>query len=204
MATSIFTLASDARLALASTSPRRRKLLDYLGLPFVCIEPRGGEPSPEPGESPGDYALRCAIRKNVSCRFALREPAVILSADTVVSIDDVTLGKPRDKKSAFEMLVRLNGREHLVFTSFYMHLPDGAETSRICKAHVKFRKWPEDVLKAYAESGECLDKAGGYAIQSKGVFLTESIDGSWTTVMGLPMAEVTAALLDYGVMRPTL
>lgn len=198
----IFTLAADQQLILASTSPRRRQLLETLGVPFTLFSPSIDEPTPQKDASPADFALDCACLKNDECRRALRDPAAVVSCDTIVAIDNIILGKPENPQEALEMLARLNGREHTVFSCFCLALVSGMRVTAQCEAQVKFHLWSEKVLASYAASGESLDKAGAYAIQGKGAFLTESIRGSWTTVVGLPMAELTAALLEHGVIIP--
>lgn len=196
----VFTLTEGQRIILASTSPRRRELLGNLGVPFSTFSPAIQEPRPEPAQSPADYALKCAILKNNS--WSSPEAGVVLSCDTIVVIDGKILGKPADMHEALTMLTTLNGRWHTVYSCFCLRLSTGALHTGKCEARVKFHHWPEAVLRAYAAKGESLDKAGAYAIQGSGTFLVEAIEGSWTTVVGLPMCEVTGALLDYGVLVP--
>lgn len=195
----VFTLIHPFSLVLASTSPRRIQLLASLGLPFTTFSPEAEEPKPFPGENPGQFSLKCAILKNHACGV---KNSVILSADTIVAIREQILGKPDDSKDALEMLRLLNGQTHAVYTSFCLRLPDDAERHSICRSDVSFAHWPDSVLKAYVHSGECLDKAGAYAIQGRGIFLVNRIDGSWTTVVGLPIAELVSELLNLGIISP--
>lgn len=200
----VFALSPGQTLTLASTSPRRRQLLETLGLPFSIFAPNIQEPSPKPGDSPGDFALACAAMKASACEKALQAPTNIISCDTIVVIDELILGKPENEAQALEMLMRLNGATHVVFSCFCILMADGHKATGKCHALVHFHKWPPDILKAYAGSGESLDKAGGYAIQGRGSFLVKSIEGSWTTVVGLPMAEITAKLLERGIITAAI
>ena len=152
------------KLVLASTSPRRKQLLESLGIPFTAFSPNVAEPEPEPFEAPGEFSLRCAELKNRACEIS---DAVVLSADTIVSIDGKILGKPENDTEALAMLHRLNGRTHTVFTSFCLRGFNNRMHSEICSASVTFAKWPEETLLAYVNTGECLDKAGAYAVQGR-------------------------------------
>lgn len=202
MAKAVFKMSQGQELILASTSPRRKELLAAIGLPFSIFSPRITEPAARSQQNPGEYALLCARLKNEACQKACKGNATILSADTIVAIGDKILGKPANAGMALDMLEMLNGKTHTVHTAFCLHFADGAETAGQCKALVTFRQWPKAVLAAYVATGEPLDKAGSYAIQSRGTFLADGIQGSWTTVVGLPMAEVTSALLERGVIIP--
>lgn len=197
-----FKLAAGKTLVLGSTSPRRRQLLENLGTPFSILSPGIEEPEPAPKENPADFALACARLKNRACVPFAEKSATIITADTIVVIDNQILGKPANEEEALAMLRMLNGATHTVFTCFCIRLANGLEISGKYHSSVSFRKWPQEVLAAYAASGEPLDKAGAYAIQGRGVFLVASIDGSWTTVVGLPMAEITACLLQNKVILP--
>lgn len=198
----IFRLAPGESLVLGSTSPRRKQLLENLGAPFSIISPDIEEPIPEPGANPADFALACACLKNRACAPLALKSATIITADTIVAIDNQILGKPGSEEEALAMLCKLNGAIHTVYTCFCIRLGDGREMTGKCHSAVRFHNWPRDVLAAYATSGESLDKAGAYAIQGRGVFLAAAIDGSWTTVVGLPMTEITACLLQNNVLLP--
>lgn len=199
----IFKLAPGENLVLGSTSPRRRQLLKNLGVPFSLLSPGIEEPEAESGEDAADFALACARLKNHACATIAEKTATIITADTIVVIDNQILGKPDNVEEALAMLLKLNGATHVVHTCFCIRLRNGVEITRKCHSAVRFHKWPRQALAAYAASGEPLDKAGGYAIQGQGVFLAAAIDGSWTTVVGLPMAEITACLLENKVILPT-
>ena len=127
---------------------------------------------------------------------------LILAADTVVALDSDILGKPADDTDALDMLRRLSGRRHEVITGVCCLFPDGSSAGFADTSAVRFHAWPDDVLRAYVRSGEPADKAGAYAIQGQGAFLVESVHGSWSTVVGLPVSRLAALLLEGGWMRP--
>ncbi len=193
-------------LVLASGSPRRREFLRKMGIEHrVLPPPDTAEPVPEGGEAPATFAARAALLKAEAVARILRaepegEPSVVLGADTVVVLKGAILGKPRDAKEAFSYLRRLAGREHRVITACALCLPDGTRAEFAADAAVDMAPWPDEVLRAYAATGEGLDKAGGYAVQGVGSFLTGGIRGSWSAVVGLPVAETTQALLRHNVI----
>jgi len=186
-------------LVLASGSPRRQQFLRDLGLAFRVVLPQGREPRPEAGERPVGYVLRIAALKGESVAAACPD-AVVLAADTIVVLDNAILGKPADEREALDMLERLSGRTHAVVTAVSLCIPGAERLVFHCESRVTFHPWPRTVLEAYAHSGESLDKAGGYAIQGLGSFLVQSVEGSWTSVVGLPVTEVTELLLTEGVI----
>jgi len=188
-------------LVLASASPRRRDLLRLLGLEFDLVRPAGIEPQPLAGESPADYALRAASAKAFAA-VQTRPDAIILGADTVVALEGAILGKPRDKRHALDMLLRLAGKSHEVISACCCCLPDGTARHTVDATCVHFASWPQEVLAAYAATDEVLDKAGAYAIQGRGAFLAQRIEGSVSTVVGLPMTQLASLLLELGVIRP--
>lgn len=193
-------------LTLASGSPRRRAFLEGAGLDFDVLAAACPEPRPVPGEDPRHYAGRCAEAK---ARFVLRSLAArhdrpaVLSADTIVILRDEDgasiLGKPRDRDDAVAMLSRLSGRTHEVVTSCCLAMDNHVECFDDM-TEVTFAPWPRSVLEAYADSGDPLDKAGAYGIQDGGAFLVSSLQGSWSTVVGLPLDLVLERLLRAGVI----
>lgn len=187
-------------IILASGSPRRRQFLEELGLAFELVRPQGVEPRPAAGEAPDDYARRAAAAKAQAVPH--RPGSLLLAADTIVALDGDILGKPRDTDDALRMLRRLAGRTHTVTSAVCCVLPDGEEIRFHDATAVTFHPWSEDVLAAYARTGEPLDKAGAYAIQGLGAFLTARIKGSWSTVVGLPVTPLAALLLERGVIEP--
>ncbi len=195
-------------LVLASASPRRRDFLASLGLAFhICPCPDSVEPHPEQGETPGHYTRRAASGKAAHAQTALAghetlREAVVLGVDTAVILEGAILGKPKDAAEALAFIRRLAGRRHQVVSACSLRLPGGKERVFSVESFVRMWDAPEAVLKAYADSPEPLDKAGGYAVQGIGAFLVESIEGSWSGVVGLPLAELVRALLDEHAISP--
>jgi len=187
-------------LVLASASPRRREFLRLLGLEFELVRPTGVEPQPLVGENPADYALRAARAKALAAAEA-RPGAFVLGADTVVALEGEILGKPRDKRHALDMLLRLSGKSHEVISACCCCAPDGTARYTTGNARVHFAPWPQAVLAAYAATDEVMDKAGAYAVQGQGAFLAQRIEGSVSAVVGLPMTQLVCLLLELGVIR---
>ena len=185
-------------LVLASGSPRRRWLLEQLGVRFevfaVDIEER-----PHSGELPAPFAQRMADEKATAA--AERRPAAwVLAADTVVALGDVALGKPRGREEAVAMLAQLSGRAHVVYTGIVLLRPAAVPAERaVVATRVSFRALRAADIRAYVASGEPLDKAGAYAIQGGGAHLVDRVEGSYTNVIGLPLAEVAAWLRAWQI-----
>lgn len=193
----LFTLAPDTQLVLASGSPRRKLFLDDLGVPYA-VRPVPGEPDAIPGQDFREFALHCALFKMWAARQSEKE--VIVAADTIVTLEGCIMGKPADRAEALSMLRRLSGRDHQVVTAVALNMQDQNTITWCDVCNVHFAAWPENVLQAYVDTGECDDKAGAYAIQGRGAFLVERIDGSWSTVVGLPMTWLVQRLLQHGVL----
>jgi septum formation protein len=185
-------------LVLASGSPRRRQLLRWLLAEFLLETPDVDE-SAAPGEVADVLVGRLACAK--AAAVAARHPGDwVLAADTVVEIDGQVLGKPMDAAEAKTMLGWLAGREHRVFTGFALAAPgERIVTREVVVSRVHFRELDAATIATYVESGEPMDKAGGYAAQGLGVGLIERVDGSFTNVIGLPLAEVGHALTRAGL-----
>jgi septum formation protein len=174
----------DQPLILASSSPRRRQLLELIGLPFQVVPP-GTDEQPRAGEEPISFAQRAAHDKAVE--VANRQPGgPVLGADTVVEIDRTILGKPGSPAAAEEMLRTLSGREHLVHTAVAL-VSDGSCYDIVDTAQVRCVHLSERVISWYVGTGEPLDKAGAYAVQGLGGLLVEKVEGSPYTVVGLPI-----------------
>jgi septum formation protein len=192
---------SSPRIILASRSPRRADLLRMLGLTFDTI-PADIDETYRPGEEPGPHAERLAREKAqaVAERAAGGDgtAAVVIGSDTVVVLDGVVLGKPRDQVDAVRMLMQLQGREHQVATGIAVCAGDsvrsGVERVRVC-----FRPFDRATAAAYAATGEPLDKAGAYGIQGYGATLVERIEGDFFAVMGLPICRMIALLHAVGL-----
>jgi len=181
-------------LVLASASPRRRELLDTLGLGFdVC--PSAADEAPLEGEAPAPMARRLARDKavEVAGRGEIEVSAFVLGADTVVVVDGEVLGKPRDDAEAREMLRRLGGRWHEVVTGVALARQGrGALEDLSVTTRVHFRPLDEGRIDRYVATGEGRDKAGAYAVQGIGGGLVDRIEGSYSNVVGLPAAETVA------------
>lgn len=175
-------MATIHNLVLASGSPRRRELLEGLGVRFQ-VRPVDLDESPRPGEAPGDYVLRLAIEKAA----ARVEPGeLVLAADTTVVVDGEILAKPLDDEDARRMLRLLAGREHSVLTGIALHGPDG-QAAEVDESRVRFAPLSDAEIDWYVATGEPRDKAGAYAIQGLGSLFVEAVEGNWTNVVGLPV-----------------
>lgn len=183
-------------LHLASQSPRRRQLLEQLGVEFMALDVEVPEQR-DPRETPQDYVSRVARDKARAglASLADRQHAIVLGADTEVVLDDEVFGKPRDAAEAIGMLRRLSGRTHEVVTVVWLV---GAASERCVASisQVRFATLDDSVIAAYVATGEPFGKAGAYAIQGRGGALIEHLQGSYSGVMGLPVFE-TARLLRY-------
>jgi len=171
-------------VVLASGSPRRRELLDRLGLTAV-IRPSEVDESPREQESPSDLARRVARAKAAS--VATDSSFVVLAADTVVSVGPRVFGKPSHREDARQMLMSLSGRSHMVTTATVLRWLD-REVCDLTVARVRFRPLCDEILSWYLDTNEWTDKAGGYALQGKGALLVERIEGNVQGVVGLPLA----------------
>jgi len=188
-------------LVLASASPRRQRFLKELGLRFDVLVASVDERQ-LPGESPEDFVQRLAVQKGDGVSVQ-RPDAFVLGADTIVVLDGEVLGKPSDCEDAVAMLEKLSGRWHEVWTGFCLCCrSEGVQIVRAVKTKVLFRSLDRDLCTAYALTDEPLDKAGSYGLQGRGGFLVERIEGSYSNVIGLPVAEVVADLISSGVIKP--
>jgi len=188
-------------LILASASPRRRELLQSLGL-LLVIEPLDIDESVHDGERPRSYAQRMAAEKCDAAVERLRRSLPVLAADTVVTIDNDILGKPADEAQARFMLGRLADRRHEVLTGYRIRFGERM-VERVVSTLVSFRSLANEEVEAYLACGEWQGKAGAYAIQGIAASFVTDVRGSYTNVVGLPLAEVIAdlralmALPDY-------
>ena len=192
-------------VVLASASPRRQLFLHELGLSFVCHPSTVPEGPCEPGEEPEAYGLRLAGAKAAQVAQETKD-SLIIAADTLVVLREPghaarILGKPKHAAEAFGMLHELSGRSHEVITAVHLVLPCGTPVAFTEATRVRFHPWADDVLRAYAATGEPFDKAGAYAIQGQGAFLVAEINGSWSTVVGLPVTRLVAELLKRELIK---
>jgi septum formation protein len=180
------------RLVLASASPRRRELLAGAGLVFEVV-PSAVPEVQRTGESPAAFARRLAHDK-ASDVAARRPGCCVLGADTIVVVDDTTLGKPEDRNQAQWMLQQLSGRAHRVLTAVVLIDPGGRREELVVESVVEFRVLEHGEIEDYLDSGEPFDKAGAYAVQGLARRFVTSVRGSYSNVIGLPMDEVVALL----------
>lgn len=192
-----------APLILASGSPRRRRFLTDLGLEFTLATADLDE-GIRPGELPGELVCRLAGEK--AATVAAGNPdSWVIGADTVVVLGGEILGKPAGPAGALTMLKRLVGHTHQVWTGVtVMRWSDQVSRTFAVCTEVSFAEVSEPVLAAYVATGEPLDKAGSYGIQGHGVFLVDSIRGSYSNVVGLPLPELLGQLLELGIIAPAL
>lgn len=185
---------------LASASPRRRELLEQIGIHYrqLLVEVPEVQEEDEVAEM---YVLRVALEKARAgrARLAPGDTTPVLGADTAVVIDGEVLGKPRDREHALAMLARLSGRWHQVMSAVALAGADGEEHSRLSVNTVHFRAIETQEAEAYWESGEPCDKAGGYAIQGRAAVFIERLEGSYSAVMGLPLFETAELLQQFGI-----
>lgn len=188
-----------APLVLASQSPRRRELLAQMGINFSLTSADIVE-CQFADEAAADFVLRMAMEKALAV-VAEFPDSWILSADTIVVLNDRILGKPEGKSSAVRMLTAIAGNWHQVFTAFTLHHPHRQlSVSHLDISRVKIAPLSAEQVKAYIDTGEPLDKAGSYAVQGIGGAFVESIEGSPTTVIGLPMPMVISELLQNHII----
>jgi septum formation protein len=203
---------TDTTIYLASRSPRRQELLRQIGVDFELLRLRSAPgrhldvvEETRDGEPPLHYVERIARTKaGVGWNRMLERglpPRPVLGADTEVVLDDTVFGKPTDANAACAMLERLSGRRHDVISAIALRWQDDVEVA-LSVTHVTMRRLTAGEIKHYAASGEPFDKAGGYAIQGLAAAFITRIDGSYSGVMGLPLAETAAALGRIG--RPLL
>ena len=182
------------RVILASASPRRRELLDLVGIDHE-VRPANIDESYLPGETPREHAERLAREKAI----ALEIPdAVTIGSDTIVVLGGDVLGKPRDRDHASEMLRRLSGRSHVVMTGVAVKW-NGVLLSGLEEVDVTFRPLDDEEIDRYIATGEPMDKAGAYGIQGFGATIVERVDGDYFAVMGLALNLLVRLLRDAGL-----
>jgi septum formation protein len=187
-------MPDELLLILASASPRRAELLTSAGYTFA-VEPADVDESPLPGEIAEPYALRVARAKAHAIAARHRHDCVVLGADTVVVAGSELLGKPVNAADATRMLTRLSGAVHEVLTAVVVSSP-AAELAEVVRTRVHFIDLSADDIAWYVGTGEPDGKAGGYAIQGRGARFIDRIEGSWSNVVGLPVATVARMLAE--------
>jgi len=186
-------------LVLASNSPRRRELLALGGWKFESTSPEVDE-SQHPGEEPGAYVLRLAESKALACFAAANPDSIIIAADTTVVDGKTILGKPGNAAEAVEMLRKLRGRTHQVYTGIAVIQKSGGNLGRdLCVTQVPMRDYDDREIDDYVTSGDPLDKAGAYGIQHPQFHPVEKLTGCYASVMGLPLCHLTRTLRPFGI-----
>jgi septum formation protein len=186
------------KLILASASPRRAEILREAAIPFTVLSSAVDE-TPFPGESPQDHVQRLAGAKAELAAARAVGPAIVIAADTVVTLEGRILGKPRSSDDARHMLEMLSGRTHSVVTGVALiRLPDAEQRTFVETTLVHFDKLSEEELNRYLATGEPYDKAGAYAIQGRAGRFIPRIEGCYFNVVGLPLARLQHSLKELG------
>ena len=186
-----------AHIILASASPRRRDLLDHLGVRYEVL-PADIHECPHPGEAPEAYVPRVAAEKSLTAQHLSGNRLPVLAADTEVVLDGEIFGKPVDEHHANAMLTRLSGGEHRVLSAVSLRA-GGRHWTALNTSIVRFGALAPEDIAAYWASGEPRDKAGAYAIQGLGALFITHLCGSYSGVMGLPLLETAALLANIGI-----
>ncbi len=196
MVTHLINNLEGLEIILASSSPRRYALLKQMGLKFSVIPSNAEEDHKLPTDFE-DLVQRNAMNKGMA--VAQRYPdALVISADTVVVTENTIMGKPKNKEDAFRMLQALSGRTHRVYTGIgiFWQRHEQKILDAVC-TKVRFRSLSEEEIRAYINTGEPFDKAGGYGIQGQGALLVEGIEGCYYNVVGLPVAKLFVMLKAF-------
>lgn len=185
-------------IILASASPRRKELLEMLGVKDLKIIPAKGEEIAPEGVGPAELVMALASQKGHEVAEQCAAEDVIIAADTIVWHRDRVYGKPRSRQQALDMLRALSGDRHQVFTGVSV-IRNGVEELRCEMSYVRFRELTEDEIGAYVDSGEPMDKAGAYGAQGKAALFVRGIEGDFFNVMGLPLCTLGEMLKQQGV-----
>ena len=190
---------APSQIILASASPRRRELLQQIGVQFQVMV-SDSEETPAPSEAADIYVRRVALAKarTVWQRLPPHQQYPVLGADTEVILDGEILGKPADRNAGLAMLERLSGRAHEVLSAVAL-VYGGVEAVRVSRSIVSFRPTTLQERETYWDSGEPTGKAGGYAVQGMGAVFINRLDGSYSGVMGLPIFETAELLREFGI-----
>lgn len=187
-----------SKLYLASASPRRKLLLAQILSDFAVISVDIDE-TPQPNEDPGQYVKRMALEKASAGQQLQGSKSAVLGGDTIVVLEDEILGKPDNEQHAQDMLQRLSGNTHQVFSAVAL-LTDGFEGVKSSVSSVSFAELPKEWIGTYVASGEPADKAGAYAIQGQAASWVTELTGSYSGIMGLPLYETRELLQQAGII----
>lgn len=185
-------------IILASGSPRRRELLERMGIEDFEIITSDADESVDESLPPAEQVELLSRRKADAVAAEVSPDDLVIAADTVVAMDGIVLGKPADEEDAFRMLSALSGVRHHVFTGVTVRMGDRVLTRHEVTS-VDFRTLEAEEVEEYIATGECMDKAGAYGIQGYGCLLVEGIVGDYYNVMGLPVVLLSRMLKKFGV-----
>lgn len=186
------------RIVLASGSPRRKELLEMLGVKNMLVIPAVGEEAVMPGSAPQDTVMALALAKASEVAAQRDAQDVVIAADTIVWLDGELLGKPKTRERAAQMLRALSGREHEVYSGVTVMRGSEIRTAYE-RTRVRFRQLTDREIDAYIATGEPMDKAGAYGAQGLGSLFVEGITGDFFNVMGLPLCTLGRMLEKMGV-----
>lgn len=184
-------------IVLASSSPRRSELLDQIGVSYKVLSVDVDE-TVHDDETVTEYVIRMSLEKARSGYLATQKQTITIGADTCIECDGEVLGKPVDEKHASQILTMLSGREHVVHTAVSI-VSECIEMTELCSSTVYFDRLEQSTIDAYIATGEPLGKAGAYAIQGKAAQFITKLDGSYSSVMGLPLYETAMLLRECGI-----
>ena len=187
----------ETLVILASSSPRRRELLDQIGVTYEVVHVDIDESVSE-AENAGDYVMRMSLEKARRGFLVADKKYVTIGADTCIECDGEVLGKPDDDKTAAQLLSKLSNRGHTVHTAVTI-VNAQSEATALCSSTVYFDKLEQSTIDAYIATGEPLDKAGAYAIQGQAAQFITKLEGSYSSVMGLPLYETAKLLREFGI-----
>jgi len=186
-------------IVLASGSPRRRELLQMIGIEGFKVIPAEGEEEVSPGLPPGQTVCKIALQKAKTVSAMCDSDDVIIAADTLVYLDGRPIAKPGGPEEATTMLKELSGRKHSVYTGIAL-LKGGIQMTGSEATDVYFREISDREIAAYVKTGEPMDKAGAYGAQGRAAVFVERIEGEFFNVMGLPLCRLSIMLRDFGVI----
>lgn len=186
------------QIILASGSPRRKQILEQGGLNFT-VEVSDYEEKSIPGVVPSEFVETLSLEK-AKAVAKNHNDAIIIGADTIVVLDNQILGKPKTKEDAREMLKKLSGNTHSVFTGFTVIDTVNKRTiTNHVETRIRFKNLSEEEISGYVETGEPMDKAGAYGVQDRGALFVEYIEGDYSSVMGLPILKIFEILKELGI-----
>ncbi len=185
-------------IILASASPRRKEILQRMGIEDFDIIVSDADETTEEGLTPAEMVEQLSLLKAKAVAGQVNDDSIIIAADTVVALDGTILGKPSDEEDAFRMLSALSGVSHHVYTGVTV-MQGNKVLTRHEATPVQFRSLETEEIEWYIATGECMDKAGAYGIQGYGCLLVEGIHGDYYNVMGLPVVCLAQMLKEFGM-----